>query len=58
LTLKLSVPVDIVSIEPTPIQAALSSFATNFTDVIAQVIRFLAAVIPWLVVIVPGIIRS
>jgi Domain of unknown function (DUF4349) len=56
LTLKLSVPVDIMSIEPTPIQAAMSSFAANFTDAIAQVIRFIAAVIPWLVVIVPGII--
>jgi hypothetical protein len=28
----------------------------DFTDAVAQVIRFVAALIPWLVVIIPGII--
>jgi hypothetical protein len=56
LTLNLSTPIDFMSTQRTPIQEALSSFAANFTDAIAQVIRFLAAAIPWLAVIVPGII--
>jgi hypothetical protein len=56
LTLNLSVPAMAIAVQPTPIRDALRSFAADFTDAIAQVIRFVAAVIPWLVVIVPGII--
>jgi len=56
LTFNLSVPTMATSVQPTPIRDALRSFAADFTEAIAQVIRFVAAVIPWLVVIVPGII--
>ena len=56
LTLNLSVPANVVSAQRTPVRDALRTFGADFTDAIAQVIRFIAAVIPWLVVIVPGII--
>ena len=56
LTLNLSVPSTAVAAERTPIRDALSSFGADFTEAIAQVIRFIAALIPWLVVLVPGLI--
>jgi len=56
LTFNLSVPYEAMVAEHTPVRDALHSFATDFTDAIAQVIRFIAGLIPWLVVIVPGLI--
>lgn len=56
LTLKLNVPSETLAAQRTPVRDAFTSFATDFNDAIAQVIRFIAGLIPWLVVIVPGLI--
>ncbi len=42
--------------EQHPIRDALKSFGHDFTHAIGQIIRFIAVMLPWLVVIVPGII--
>jgi len=56
LNLYFAVPSNAITAAQTPIADAVQSFRTNFTDAVAQVIRFVAALIPWLVVIIPGII--
>jgi hypothetical protein len=56
LTLNLSIPRQVAASQRTPIRDALNSFGTEFTDALAQVIRFVAALIPWLVIIVPGLV--
>jgi hypothetical protein len=56
LTIELSIPWAENAAQRTSIKDALNAFGTEFTDAIAQVIRFIAALIPWLVVIVPGLI--
>jgi len=55
LTLNLNVTMKSIDAQHRPIRDALHSFVGDFADAIAQVIRFVAALIPWLVVIVPGI---
>jgi hypothetical protein len=35
---------------------ALHSFGADFRDAIAQVIRFLAVLLPWLVIAIPGVV--
>ena len=56
LTLNLSIPQQVAVAQRTPIRDAFSSFGSEFTEAIAQVIRFVAVLIPWLIVIVPGVI--
>jgi hypothetical protein len=56
LSLQLSVPSNVIAAARTPVAEAVRSFRMDFTDAVAQVIRFVAALIPWLVVIIPGII--
>jgi hypothetical protein len=56
LTLNLNVPAETLSAQRAPIRDAVESFTSDFGDAIAQVIRFIAGLIPWLVVIVPGIV--
>jgi len=56
LTLNLNVPVETLAAQRTPVRDALKSFVSDFNDAISQVIRFIAGLIPWLVVIVPGIV--
>jgi hypothetical protein len=56
LTLNLSIPQQVAAAQRTPIRDAFSSFGSEFTEAIAQVIRFVAVLIPWLIVIVPGLI--
>jgi hypothetical protein len=56
LTLNLSIPQQVAAAQRTPIRDAFSSFGSEFTEAIAQVIRFVAVLIPWLIVIVPGVI--
>jgi len=56
LTLKLNVPAETLIAQRAPIHDAFESFTSDFSDAIAQVIRFIAGLIPWLVVIVPGIV--
>jgi hypothetical protein len=56
LTLNFSVPWQTAQAQRTPIRDAISSFGSDFTDAVAQVIRFLAALIPWLVIVAPGLV--
>jgi hypothetical protein len=55
LTLNLSIPQEVAIAQRTPIRDAFSSFGSEFTEAIAQVIRFVAVLIPWLIVIIPGV---
>jgi hypothetical protein len=56
LNFRLSVPWNVIVAAHTPVADAVQSFRTDFIDAVAQVIRFVAALIPWLVVIMPGLI--
>jgi hypothetical protein len=56
LTLNLNVPIETLTARRTPIHDAFVSFTSDFGDAIAQVIRFIAGLIPWLVIIVPGLV--
>ena len=46
---------DIAS-ESTPVGDALLASGSSFREALAMVITFLAAFVPWLIVIVPGLI--
>ena len=56
LTLNLSPPGEALAAEQTPILDALHSFGSDFKEAVAQVIRFVAVLVPWLVIIVPGLL--
>jgi hypothetical protein len=56
LTLNLSIPQKVAIAQRTPIRDAFSSFGSEFTEAIAQVIRFVAVLIPWLILIIPGVV--
>jgi hypothetical protein len=56
LTLNFSVPWQTAQEERKPIRDAIGSFGSDFTDAVAQVIRFLAALVPWLLIVAPGLI--
>ena len=56
LTINLSSPRDAYAAEQTPITDALRSFGTDFKEAIAQVIHFIAVLLPWLVILIPGLI--
>jgi hypothetical protein len=56
LTIELSPPKEAYIAQQTPIRDALRSFRSDFRDAVAQVIRFTAALVPWLVIIIPGIV--
>lgn len=56
LTLNLALPVQEYAAEQSPVTDALKLFGSDFREAIGQVIRFVAVVIPWLVIVVPGII--
>ena len=56
LTINLSPPKEAYAAEQTPIRDAIHSFGVNFRDAVAQVIRFIAALLPWLVIIIPGLV--
>jgi hypothetical protein len=55
VTLSWSAPVTAYQSAQTPIADALRSFGANFREAISQVIVFLAYVLPWLVIIAPGL---
>jgi uncharacterized protein DUF4349 len=40
----------------TPVRDALRSFTVDFTEAVGQVISFVAMVLPWLVIVLPGIV--
>jgi len=55
LTLNLSLPRVAIAAEQSQIRDAFKEFGWQFKSSIANVIRFIAALIPWLVIIVPGL---
>ena len=55
LTLSWRAPVTAYQSAQTPVADALRSFGANFREAVSQVIVFLAYVLPWLVIIVPGL---
>jgi hypothetical protein len=56
LTINFSPPKEALAAEQTPIMDAFRSFGLNFRDAVAEVVRFTAALLPWLVIIVPGLV--
>jgi hypothetical protein len=56
LTINLSLPSHASAAEQSPIIDAFRSFGSEFRQAVANVIRFFAVLVPWLVVIVPGLI--
>jgi hypothetical protein len=56
LTLSWRAPVTAYQSAQTPVADAIRSFGANFREAIAQVVIFLAYVLPWLVIAVPGLV--
>lgn len=55
LTINLSLPRQDYTSEQTPVADALRSFGSDFREAVSMVIRFFAVLLPWLVVILPGL---
>ncbi|WP_157994433.1 DUF4349 domain-containing protein [Peristeroidobacter agariperforans] len=55
LTINLSLPRQDYTSEQTPVRDALRSFGSDFREAVGMVIRFFAVLVPWLVVILPGL---
>jgi hypothetical protein len=55
LTINLTLPVQEYSASGSPIADALQSFGSDFREAVGMVIRFLAVLLPWLVVVLPGL---
>lgn len=55
LTINLSLPRQDYTSEQTPVRDALRSFGSDFRETVGMVIRFFAVLVPWLVVILPGL---
>jgi len=55
LTINLSLPIAVHISEQSPVTDALRDFSENFREAVAMVIRFLAALLPWLAIILPGL---
>jgi hypothetical protein len=56
LAINLVPPKEAYAAGQTPILDAVRSFGSTFRDAVAQVIRFTAALLPWLVIILPGLV--
>jgi Domain of unknown function (DUF4349) len=56
LTINFAPPKEAYAAEQTPILDAIHSFGVNFRTAVAQVIQFTATLIPWLVIIIPGVV--
>ncbi|HKE92767.1 MAG TPA: DUF4349 domain-containing protein [Povalibacter sp.] len=56
LTITLSVPRGQYNAAQTPVSDALESFGSDLKEAVAQVISFVAVLVPWLVIIVPGLV--
>jgi hypothetical protein len=56
LTISFAPPQQAYGEERTPVRDALRSFSGDFKGAIAQVIRFIAVLLPWLVLIIPGLL--
>lgn len=55
LTINLSLPRRAYVSDPTPVTDALRYFGNDFRQAVGMVIRFLAVILPWLVIILPGL---
>lgn len=55
LTIQLSPPDSSYLAQETPIRDALRVFGSDFREAVASVIRFIAIVLPWLVIVLPGL---
>ncbi|MFC4313487.1 DUF4349 domain-containing protein [Steroidobacter flavus] len=55
LTINLSLPRQTYLSEQSPVKDALRSFGSNFREAVAMVISFFAVLLPWLIVILPGL---
>jgi hypothetical protein len=56
LTINLSPPDQAYRSQETPIRDALAVFGSNFREAVSQVITFIAFVLPWLVILLPGLL--
>lgn len=56
LTLNMELPAQGYAAELSPVRDALQSFGTDMKEAFANVIRFVAALVPWLLIIVPGLL--
>ena len=55
LTIQLSLPLQVYAANQSPVTEALRDFGHDFRTAIGMMIRFLAVLIPWLVIILPGL---
>lgn len=55
LTINLTLPKRAYVSDPTPVSDALRYFGNDFREAVGMVIRFLAVLLPWLVIILPGL---
>ena len=55
LTINFSLPMQVYAADQSPVTDALRSFGSNFREAVGMVIRFLAVLLPWLVIILPGL---
>jgi hypothetical protein len=56
LTIDVSPPIGTYAAEKSPVSDAIRLFGSDFRDAIAQVIRFTATLVPWLVIVLPGVV--
>ena len=55
LTITFSLPMQVYAADQSPVIDALRSFGSNFREAVGLMIRFLAVLLPWLVIILPGL---
>lgn len=55
LTIQLSLPPQVYAANQSPVTEALREFGHDFRTAVGMMIRFLAVLIPWLVIILPGL---
>lgn len=55
LTINLSPPQGTFQAQQSPIRDALRVFGSNFREAVGNVISFIAIVVPWLIIILPGL---
>jgi hypothetical protein len=54
LTINMSLPIHVYAADQSPVVNSLRSFGSDFREAVGMVIRFLAVLLPWLVIILPG----
>lgn len=55
LTISLSLPRRAYVSDPTPVRDAIRYFGNDFREAVGMVIRFLAVLLPWLVIVLPSL---